>query len=468
MNPKPEPPHVSAAMSLQRRSVSATGDIHGTFVSDPIVHHIHTGLGMLFLFTLPLATAPKEIAFVALLVCTCVRLPKTWRSYGTFLKAPVLIALITWVLWHVISLMWSLDPVQGWDEIRAQRMLVLPLLLWPILDRIPWLIGAFLLGVLAQNGAQVLQGTELFSRRPEEGTGRLGGWINPIHTGAFCVAAMCFNLSAVLNSRGLIRWASLILLAIAAVALIATGSRGPWLSAAVALPVMVLYVLIRRPHLRRTALILAIAAPLAAAAAWPWAQHGITTRITAASKEAQDAREHGIYWTSVGCRIGMTRWATDMFKQHPLFGLGAGSYFTAQAANSDYQAGRARSRNEYERSYMTHAHPHSMYLYTLACTGAVGAAILLALIVLALRQCWIDPLNHIYADAMLAVLVSWLVGAFFDSYNLDGHRLGLFAVVIGLTLPGRQAIRYVLNARDETAREPVSVGVPNSAELARS
>ena len=45
---------------------------------DPVGHHVQFALAVLYLFLLPLATAPKDVAFGALLVYALLRLPKTW------------------------------------------------------------------------------------------------------------------------------------------------------------------------------------------------------------------------------------------------------------------------------------------------------------------------------------------------------------------------------------------------------
>ncbi|MCI0674646.1 MAG: O-antigen ligase family protein [Phycisphaerales bacterium] len=409
-------------------------------MSDPLGHNIHTALALLYLFTLPLTTAAKDIAMVALVVWWCIRLPRYWRSYSLWRANPLIWAMIAWFAWSGLSLSWSLDPAQGVDEFRALRALLVPVLVWPVLDRLPWLVGALLAGVLGQNFAQLLHALNWFNVRPDEGTGRYGGWINPIHTGAFCVASMCWNLSANLNARGRLRWISLTLLVIAAAGLLASGSRGPWLAAAVAIPLMLLVTAIRRPPTRRLAIALMIIGPLAAAAAWPIVGDKVERRLEVAAKEAQQARENHVYWTSVGVRIGMTRWTWDIFRDHPVVGVGAGGYPIAQNENPDFQAGLAKTRNKDERGYMSHEHPHSIYFYTLACLGTIGAIILAAVIILSLRQAWRDPPDHPYADAALFAIIAWFIGAQFDSYILDGHRLGLFAFMLAITMPLRPRI----------------------------
>lgn len=422
-------------------------------VSDPLGHQIHTVLAMVYLFTLPLFTAGEGISFGLLFLWTCIRLPRTWRSSAEGWREPMLWAMLAWAAWMLMSFAWSTDRHQAFDELGACRALLTPLLIWPVIDRLPWLIAATLAGVAAQNIEQLLQALGWLNWRPQEGEGRYGGFIHPIQTGAWCVAAMCWQLSAALHSKGKVRWISVIGLMMATAGLIATESRGPWLAAAISLPLMLVFILIRRPQLRRAAALLIVLGSVAMLAAWPIVKTSITSRITAAADEARLARDQHIYGTSVGSRIGMNRWAWAMFTGHPIIGIGAGSYPKAQKADADYQSGLEQTRTASERLFMTKQHPHSTYLYALACTGLVGALILLILLALALRQCIVDRPDHLYADGTLFVLVSWIIGAAFECYNLNGHHLGMLAFVLTITLPHRAAIRCVWNPRDDAVAD---------------
>jgi hypothetical protein len=48
---------------------------------DPVGHNVHTALAVAYLFLLPLATTPKDVAAGVLLVWALVRLPHTWSCY---------------------------------------------------------------------------------------------------------------------------------------------------------------------------------------------------------------------------------------------------------------------------------------------------------------------------------------------------------------------------------------------------
>jgi O-antigen ligase len=401
---------------------------------DPVGHGVHTALAVTYLFLLPLATTPKDAASALLLAWTCVRLPHIWACYAPLLRDRLIWLLAVWSSWHALSLLWSPDPAAGWDGFQAFRVLVVPLVLWPVLDRAPWLVAAFLAGVFAQNLVQAGQALEILGLEPGVNQ-RLPGLIHPIQTGAFCVAAMCWHLAALLNRTSgprrrtvALGAASLIGLCAAAGGLIFSGSRGPWISAAIALPLCLLITGVRRPRARRAALVLAVIGLLGAAGAWVVGGDFVRLRVDQAITDVRAAAA-GDYGSDVGHRLARWSAAWTVFVDSPIVGAGTGGYATAI------------ERLGFEKPAESDHHAHSMYLQELATAGAIGALLLLAIIVLSIRRACKDPPDHPCADGTLWVLVSWLVGAQFDCYHLAGNMFALFALTVALTLPRRAAIR---------------------------
>ena len=271
-------------------------------------------------------------------------------------------------------------------------------------------------------------------------------------------------------------------MAIALAGLIATGSRGPWIGTANALLLAIIIIPWRRPATRRSAMVLAAAGIVGIALSWVIGQDMIRHRVDEAQKEVHDARQQRVYWTSTGLRIGLWDWAAEVWRGSPVFGVGAGGFPGAyqslesfkQACNSaredsmrahvvDYAAavasgrdvtqlrGYRRTAREYEAKldYLARDHAHSTYMHTLASEGAVGLALLFAVLITMGWQCWRDRPDHPYSDGMLFVLLCWSIGALFDCYELNGHQLGLLTFVMALTLPGRAAVRWSWSAVDK-------------------
>lgn len=403
-------------------------------VRDPIGHHVHTALAILYVLLLPLATTPKDFAWALLLGWTVIRLPHIWPCYAALFRNRLMWLLGAWAVWHAVSILWSADRVEGLEELGACRVILTPLMLWPVLDRAPWLIGALLVGVFGQNLVQAGQGLEIFGLSPS-GSQRLPGLIHPIQTGAFCVAAVCWHLSAVIRCKGWIRWLSVAGLIVATAGLVYSGSRGPWIAAAVAVPLALVMMGIRRPWARRAVLVATIVGLLGAATTWLIADDFIRSRVNQAITNLQSAGD-GKYDTDVGRRLWWWSGAWAAFADAPLTGAGAGGYR------------KAIEKLGYGQLSPSDHHAHSIYLHQLATTGALGGLILLAVVGLSLRRSFLDPPDHLYADGTLFVLVSWLIGGVFDAYHLNGHMFGLFTFIVALTLCHRAAIRYNITAND--------------------
>ncbi len=409
---------------------------------DPIGDWAHTILALMYLAALPLAPALTAVTGVGLAAYAILRLPHTWRTYTVLLRDPILWILAAFVGWYALSLAWSSDPAQGRDELRAARALATPLVLWPVIHRAPWLITAVLIGVIAQNGAQLGHFLGWLEKAKYNTPDRLGGLLHPVQTGAWCAAALCWFTAAVLSGRGRWRWLALLGAAATAAGLVATGSRGPWLAAAVALPALVIMVALGRPQSRRAALALAALAIVAAAAAWPLAGERIKSRVQTAVAEVTAARRDGVYWSSAGLRTAMWSWAWSAFEAHPVRGIGAGGYRNFVATHPTYLA--AAQRKPRQAAYMLRDHPHSTYLHLLGCTGLIGGSLFAAAGILALGRCGRSASDHPYFDGTLFVLLTWLIGAVFDCYHLNGQLVGLLGLVVALTLKHRLPVGYTV------------------------
>ena len=122
---------------------------------DPIGDRLQIAFAALYLLTLALAgTSAKDIAWASLAGCTLARLPFIWRCYTVLLRDRLVWLLAAWAAWRLMSLLWSSNPAQGLDECAAARVLLTPLLMWPVLDRATLFVGVFLVGVFGHNLVQ--------------------------------------------------------------------------------------------------------------------------------------------------------------------------------------------------------------------------------------------------------------------------------------------------------------------------
>lgn len=459
--------------------------LHYVRTIDPVGNKIHQIAAIAYCATLALTTAGNGVTFAILALVAVVRLPFTWRCYNPLLRVPTVIAVAIFVAWFALSLLWSSNPEKGFDELGAARVMALPFMLWPVIDEIIWYIGAALAGVAAQNVVQALQYLGFADDYGHGASGRLGGWIHPIQTGAWCAAAMCWHLSAALTSKArIVKLISLGAMVLAAAGLVATGSRGPWLAAMVALPITTILITWRRPQSRKPAALMVLAAVIAAGGMWLMKPQFIQERVGGAWNEYRAAIDKQQYWTSTGSRIGFWTWAIDIWKLSPILGAGAGSYKTELDKLPQYQSAIERAEHSaldeitdehgliiiddgddpaklrdeaaaegFNRVelYLDHDHAHSTYLHTLAGAGVIGVALLALMLLTMVRQIWRDPPTHRYVAGTMGAMFVWIVGAGFDTYNLSGHYFGPLALVFAATLPNRIAV--VVSLKTEAARD---------------
>jgi O-antigen ligase len=235
----------------------------------------------------------------------------------------------------------------------------------------------------------------------------------------------------------------------------------------------------RRPATRKPALAIGGVCVAGLALAWILGHSMIQSRLQEAQREIKGAQQEQVYWTSAGLRLGLWGWAIEVWRDSPIIGVGAGGfpgeyqqlesfkracenareramieqvpgYAEARAAGRDVTTLRAyrRGEREYEwrLDYLMRGHAHSTYLHNLASEGAVGLVLLLAVLLIIARQCLRDRADYPYSDAMFFVLLSWVIGAQFDCYELNGHQLGLLTMIAALTLPGRAKVRWQCSA----------------------
>jgi O-antigen ligase len=394
---------------------------------DPIGHTTHTILAMIYLFLLPLTTMPKDAAFIVLVAYTLARVHCTLPATLYLARDRLGQLFVLWAGWHALSLLWSSDVAEdGMVEVRAFRVVLTGLILWPVLDRLGLLILAFLGGVLAQNGFQLLQGLGWLGFEPDFNE-RLEGLVHPIHAGSVCLAAICWHLSAVIRARGKLQILSAVALLLAGAGLITSGSRGPWLAAAVSLPLMLVVIAWKRPTTRKIVIGLGAAGIVGTAALWFFGGDFVTRRTEEAVADLRASLD-GDLDTNLGVRFALWGAALDLAREDPFTGAGAGDFGEGvESLGRDELLGDA-------------FHAHSLYMHELATTGIPGALLATAVVVFAIVRSFRDRPDTAWSLGTPFVLIGWAVATIFDAYHLNGHMFGLFAFALAIITPGRPPV----------------------------
>ena len=283
-------------------------------VADPLGERLHLAIASIYLFMLPISTAPRDIASVALLVMTILRLPKIASSYRSWFIQPIWWAMLAYMVWMSLALFWTPDVDSGLVDLKKHRMLLTPLLLWPVLTNARMLIGAFLAGVAFVDVLQILQWLQWPSKEMVPLVSRHGAFNNAIVTGMFNALAACFWVRLLIYSARRIPWLAVIGLALCTLGLGLAASRGPIMAAMLGVFLILVVPFITQQELRaRILCIVALGAVLIAPAVL--AKWDVLSRqfgvIVVEYRQADEQPQ-----TSLGMRWQMAKYGLEIFQEH--------------------------------------------------------------------------------------------------------------------------------------------------------
>jgi O-antigen ligase len=395
---------------------------------DPRGERLHMWAAALFCAGIMGPTSVAELAGIPLIVVALCRTPFIWPTFGSFVVQPAVLALFAFVAWQACSLAWTHDRAGGIKELEPARWLWATWALWPVIAHRRTLLQALLagaaLGVLVQALNAVGQSTTLeslrwFNRPPH----RHSGWWDPVVGGSLLVAVLgcCVGVALIdgpERSHVAKRTAAAVAAVATLVAIIATGTRGALVAAALLIPVASLYVAISSGRCRRALWIAGLSALVIAVAGAFVVAGGGGSRWAAARAELAAAWE-GRFEGDTGTRVLMARVAVAALRQAPVRGTGAGGYRDFARRHTELSGAAER----------VHAHAHSAPLHIAATLGLVGLALAGAAVVTALAARPITP-------GQIGLLGLVLAGIT-DVVQLNAQTAGLFCVLLVFGLASR-------------------------------
>jgi hypothetical protein len=441
-------------------------DLYGAAVRDPVGHRVHLGLALLWCLLAAFPTSAVEFAAVPLLVFSAVRLPNVWRTWGSLSVQPLFMAGAAWTAWQALSLLWSADPHQGLKELGVDRWLALMWALWPVMMHRRALIAALALGFVVGNLSQVAQwaaghsGSALWEWVPWHRAGdRLSGWWDPVVGGSLLCGALGLHLPAALMGGGRARWFGVAGAVVTAAALVATGSRGAWLAAALLAWIAVLHgmVMARARRDPRGARNLALAALVLIGIAAPLLQKPMSQRIDRARSEIAGALERHEYRTDTGARVLMAQWALRAMREHPVIGVGAGGY-------KAWTLARMREEGEKDPGPI-HAHAHSAPLHIGATLGLVGLALAGVMVAVALRGA-AEGLSRwgTYDAGPLFALMGLFLAGLTDAVHVNSQTAALLGTLFAMSLVSRPPLAPLPLRRGWPYNGPLDTGAGRPPE----
>lgn len=212
-------------------------------------------------------------------------------------------------------------------------------------------------------------------------------------------------------------------------------SRGVWL----VIPVYVilsLYYSLRYSKIRFRSVIILIALLVIVVVFSPL-NDIVSSRIDAAIDEVSAFYSDDQYISSVGTRLAMWEIAIEVWKQHPILGIGPGDFDDAIMA--------LQKQGEY-RGMPVHDSTHNIYIQSLVNTGLIGLFALLFSFVYVPAKIVIENFQT-RPDATLATIVTvllFLTVGFSESWTLrlspiSVYLVYLIAAVSGLSMYGRRS-----------------------------
>ena len=429
---------------------------------DPLGDKAHVALIAAMMFMLPLGTAPLSFMSAIAVGYSLLRLWATAPAVGYLIRLPIVWVFAALLAWTLVSLTWSPDRAQGWDEAAILRYQI-PLLIaiWPVIDRWRMFVWALACGTAVAALIQIGQWTSgnswpLFLWwHNERITGRFPGLLHPTSTGFIAVAVLWLLVLLRPTTAGQ-RLAAGALMAAATISLALTGSRSGWIAAlcgaVAALPLMGRAWRTATGRMRIAALVAVLAAALGGLVLGPQ----IVGRVRSAITDLQAAIQHGDYSGDVAARWRQIEFSRDMISRHPLTGVGAGGYLvTARRCVADHAAEGIQVQQQSGAAHHSTgvlAHPHSALLYAGAVLGLPGVAMFLSIWLVGAREMFWRPVR----DPRLAwapVLAAFFVGFGLDSHNLSDPGMILLTFILAIAAYKTRRISP-WNPSSDTDREP--------------
>jgi O-antigen ligase len=401
---------------------------------DPIGHGLHLILAALFCAFGGIATSTLEFTAGFLLFYAALRLPNTWRTYPPTMATLTASSIVAWFLWTALTLIWSPDPRAGLEHFAAFRMLLVIPALWPIIRHHRGLALCLVAGMCVQVIGLALNSLG-WTHRPGDGLNRYVGFgSHPGHVTLWLSMAAMAAISLVRGSSPVMKFALIMATAILIVGSFAAGGRGSLLGLCCGAIVMLAVILTTgRLGIRQWLAVLAVVVVIAGATAF---LRGDDLAKSYARIETQldKSERKGDPRSSISYRLYWWQLAIKEWRSAPILGTGSGSWH--EWASYQPETLRLADRLNASTDDLILSHPHSLYLQTLAETGAIGGALVLLVGFSLARGSFATARHDPVALAGITSLVVWGVSSIFEGNQTSPRSMAAFSLAVAFaTLP---------------------------------
>jgi hypothetical protein len=437
-------------------------------------HVAHAIVATLAIFMQPIANAPANIGFGMLIAMCALRVHRLWRVWALMFREPFWLLLVAWAAWTGITLLWSEDVAYGARQWGGFRAILWVPMLWPVIDRWRWLVGALLAGVAVANGLQVSQ---YFGSWPTARPGKLtgGGFHMYVFMGAWCAIAFAIWMMMAVSLRWKAALASVALASLAAIGLVIAGTRGSLVGAGVEVVVIAGLLAVRQRGWVKRAAVRAAVGAVILAVVWIVVGEKVQQKFDAlvvrdvasvegdspapsttaaaaggASTPAGASATTGTADTTTDApqtvssmrlnmqdgRMAVWRFAIRQWQQSPWSGVGFGTVLARAKSVDEHEPGL---ENTERKGVVELGHPHSTSVQTLAETGLIGLALYASWVISTLWIGW----RMLGADrppncpqwlppALLGAALAFFVASQFDCYQMNSTAFAIGLLPIGL------------------------------------
>lgn len=326
---------------------------------------IASPLLILFAFALPLSTSAGSILAILIFLCWILTANKAVQ-FRMIMQSPLAIAVLCYILLHIVALLWSEDLLRGLEVFKKQWKLILFPVFLTLTQRkhIKYYLAAFVAAIFLKACKVYLVWLNIINLEPSsifttEGTTHV--LYNPMLALA-CYIVLQHLLSG--KTKGAAIWMQTALFLFFSCNMFITAGRAGQVAYCVLMTVALFQYFFHRS--KKTLAFFLLCIPLLIVGTYQFGTI-FKDRIDTAVQETANYTSGEV--TSVGCRIWFCMNTMTMIKQHWLIGTGTGDF------SLDY----AKVNHKHSPTMPDTDNPHNQYLLTLSQFGLLGLLSLAAI-----------------------------------------------------------------------------------------
>ena len=393
-------------------------------------HQLYILAACVFCLFIALPQSFFEASSVVLFGFFVVRLYATWRLYPLMLTLPIVALALVYAGYMLVGILWSPNKPYGVHESDALRWMLIVPALWPLRHLRRWFILCIILSYLTVNATQLIQFLAFefnwehldFDAYPD----RISAWFMPASGGSILLASFGLHLPIALNRHHSLRWPARVLAIVSLLAVVATGTRGAWIAAALLVVVALAFTAWRSTNRGRTAITGLVIAVVIVPVAWLTLGSKIESRVAEARTELRSTIDNKDYATSMGARVNMWIWAGRAFAEHPVLGVGTGGYET-WVQDRQAEQGIDLAKEPIERN------AHGAYVHIAATQGTLGLVLFLALMSVVLIGAAPSAAdNSTYQAGFFMAIIAFLLVGVFATFHLHTQSAAVLWTMVAL------------------------------------